>query len=34
MIVKLSSNGHVANINYYAAIQAENIQLASFHGRR
>ena len=34
MIVKLFSNGLVANINYYAVVQAENIQLPSFRGRR
>ena len=34
MIVKLFSNGVVANINYYAVAQAENIQLPSFRGRR
>ena len=34
MIVKLFSNGLVANINYYAAVQAENIQLPNFRGRR
>ena len=34
MIVELFSNGLVANINYYAVVQAENIQLLSFRGRR
>ena len=34
MIVGLLSNGIVANVNYYAVAQAENIQLPSFRGRR
>ena len=34
MIVKLLSNGVVANVNYYVVAEAENIQLPSFRGRR